>query len=48
MLHILKILSENIFLFLKIKSIHTKDKRNIDESKKFFKFKYITKKIIVI
>ena len=29
MLHILEILSENIFLFLKIKFIYTKDKKKL-------------------
>ena len=38
-----------IFLFFKINFIHTKDKKKIiDELKKLFKFKYITKKIIII
>ena len=31
MLHILEILSENIYIFFKIKSIHTKDKKKKDK-----------------
>jgi len=37
-LHILEILYKNNFLFSKINSIYTKDKKNIiDESEKLFK-----------
>jgi len=38
-----------IFLISKIKFIHTEDKKKIiNESEKLFKYKYTTKKIIVI
>jgi hypothetical protein len=41
-LYILEILSENkYFLFLKIKFIYTKDKKNIDNKKISSKIKYI-------